>query len=431
MLIDRRRIQRLTRLVWPITEQLASPLAQLLLTPFLLHRLGAFQFGLWVLALTPLVAASSLSLGRSASLLAVVPRWAAQSRLAAVGPAVWRVLRLTAVASLAAILAIGLARSWLVPLLPTELDRPLPYLLLVAALIAMSEAENTVTNALKGLGQFKVAALSELLGRAIQLLAIFSVVTSSSGANTVIVIAISVSLLKFLIKGAALRHRLPVGPSAAHGVNDDLHVDLRSTGFWMWLQVMCGLVFYSFDRWVVGYFFGASTLAAYAICSQLAQLSHAIPAAAAQPLIPWAATRAASLTTPGTARAVIRTALMASVAAAIIPGIVMIFSEPLLRLWISPAFAMQYAGVASGLAFVFLILALNVPFFNLLIGWGQTRFASMLTVTAAGFFVLACLAFRPAQLQTVVTLKMGYAVIGLFSVVQMFRYVHRAHHRDA
>jgi O-antigen/teichoic acid export membrane protein len=428
MLINRRRIERLSRLIWPVGEQLASPLAQLLLTPFLLHRLGAFQFGLWVLALTPLIAASSLSLGRSSSLLAVVPRWAAQSRLAAVGPTVWRVLRLTAMTSLAALLFVAVAQSWLAPLLPSELEHPLRYIVLVVVLVAMSEAENTVTSALKGLGQFKVAALAELFGRSVQLLAVFSLVTGSSGASTVILIAVAVSLLKFLIKGEALRRQLPKGPVAAPDLNNDLHVDLRRTGLWMWLQVMCGLVFYSFDRWVVGYLFGASTLAAYAICSQLAQLSHAIPAAAAQPLIPWAATHAASLATPGTAKAVARTAVMAGAAASIIPLAVTLFAEPLLRLWISPAFAQQYAGIASGLGLVFLVLALNVPFFNLLIGWGQTRFASMLTVTASGFFVLACLAIRPSHLHTVVALKMGYAIIGLYSVVELFRYVHRAQH---
>ena len=57
---------------WPVIELVAMVGVQVVMTPLLLHRLGANEFGLWVLLQTALLASAALSLGASAGLLAVL-----------------------------------------------------------------------------------------------------------------------------------------------------------------------------------------------------------------------------------------------------------------------------------------------------------------------------------------------------------------------
>ena len=65
-------------------------------------------------------------------------------------------------------------------------------------------------------------------------------------------------------------------------------------GKWMWMQTLGGLLFSVVDRLVVGAAFGASDLARYSICMQLAQLVHGVQATALQPIFPWVTARLAS-----------------------------------------------------------------------------------------------------------------------------------------
>jgi hypothetical protein len=60
-----------------------------------------------------------------------------------------------------------------------------------------------------------------------------------------------------------------------------------------------------------------------------------------------------------------------------------------------------------------------VPCFNLLIAWGQTRYAAILSAVAATYFVVACIVFPPTQLTDLIWLKLGYAVVGLAAVFKV------------
>lgn len=415
---------------WSAIEQLAWPVSQLVLTPILLLRLGPEQFGFWVLALTPLIGAATLSLGRSVSLLAVVPRLCARGEHAAVRPLVVSVLALVGLTSASLLAVLFAAQHWFRPNLSTSLEQPLLYVVLMLALVAATEADSTISYTLKGLGKFRVPAQAELVARALQVAATEVAVGVGGTAVQVMAIALLAVLGKTLLKGTVLLRSLPAHLTGARMHPDAAQREIARAGIWNWLQVLSGVVFYSFDRWVVGALLGPAALGAYAICSQLAQLPHSIAAAGAQPLIPWASARADALASPHMAHKFGRAALAASLAACALPAIVAAAAPSILSLWISPAFAVQYGDTARGLGIVFALLAANVPCFNLLIAWGQTRYAAILTAVAATYFVVACFLFQPGQLADVVLLKLGYAVVGLAAVFKLVTYL-RSRHRPS
>jgi O-antigen/teichoic acid export membrane protein len=423
-----RRGWTLSPAAWSATEQLVWPLSQLWLTPLLLSRIGPEQFGYWVLALSLSIGAITLSLGRSAALVAEVSHLRANSQSALVAPLVVRVAGMVISAGALALSLWWIASLWFPAALTPAVSQPSAYVVAMAAMVVAGEIDASISGALKGLGRFRVSALSELAARGVQVVATTAFVAHGDDVLRVMVIAVFCSAGRTALKLIALRAalRTEAGARSAQPVCSPPHATLARTGFWLWLQALGGIAFYAFDRWFVGATLGPAALGAYAICNQLAQLPHSLAAAGAQPLIPWAAAQ-----TSGPSRAVGRPLAAASVALGLLPALVALAAPAILAVWISPTFAADHATTAMGLCLVFALLAANVPSFNLLIGWGHARFAGILVVAAAAAFVVACLLHPPQNLIDMVWLKLAYPVVALPGIYYVVRLVRTRDHRPA
>lgn len=399
---------------WPVAELLVTVGVQIVLTPLLLHRLGAQAFGVWVLVQTLLLAAPLLSLGASAGVLPVFSKAVQQGASAAAHAALrWlqRRVLLSAMAALAGTaLALGLG---LLPATPGPL--PAPWWLALAALawVVLTDLDGAAGSSLKAHGRFAFAAQTEAVARVLQLALTALWVQQGDSVLEPVLIAVLITLAKLVVRRAALRRHAPDDPAppstdAARATRAELAV----TGAWVWAGSLGSLVFYAFDRWFVGAWLGTSVLAAYAVCTQLAQLPHAVASAASQVLVPWAARHAAGTATSAARGGSLRM-LAAATALAALPALLLLpLVEPLLALWISPAFAIEHAALARGLALVFLVLSLNAPGYFMLLGMGRARFATAVSLASGVVFVAGAL-LLPRELWTFVALKGVFALLSL------------------
>lgn len=399
------------RPIWPVVELLATVLAQLLLTPLLLYRLGSGPFAVWVLAQTALLAASTLSLGAGTALLPALAH--ARSRGDAVGAwtAIGFFVRRTWITS--SILIVALA---LVAPLPGAFGW-LPVALATLVWTVASEFDNGFSSALKALDRFDAVAGLEVAGRAAQLTLTWIVVTDGGTALGPIVIAAGSTVFKASCKYAALRRRWPRPDMANAHLAHALPLELSAAGAWLWLGLGGGLAFHAFDRWYIGVSMGASVLAAYAVCSQLAQLPHAVVSAASQTLVPWAARQRGHMANAAVRQRVRKLLLMASLAAVLPSGLLLLLLEPLLGLWISKEFAAEQLPLARGLVLVFLLLSLNVPSYFLQFGFDLLRAQTLLVLVAGAVFVGGCLLLSPGLIGFV-------AMKGLFAVLSLSLIAH-------
>lgn len=407
---------------WPIIEQLSSPLAQVVLTPFLLYRLDPHQFGLWVIAQSIILAAPTLSMGRSVALLSVLPSCPEFDRPARTREMTRSVIRLIAILTLVLLFATlvgshaAAALSWTA--------QPTTYLVLTVLVLAVIDIETTLTCILKANRRFRDTALIELFARLAQVSLTFFMVDRGASAATVLSVLLATTLFKVFLKWAVFEQAIPA--SARQEPKEDADGErLRHVGFWTWINVLSGIGFYSFDRWAVGAYLGSAALGSYAVCSQLAQLAHTIPAAAGQVLIPWAATRSGTVAhSPMTLR--LRSVAIGAAALASLPALLLIaFGPNILSIWISPAFADQHGLLLRHLAVVFFLLTLNIPFFSLLVGLGQARYIALLTLTASACVVVITLAVSPDTPIEMANLKLIYAGITLWLIVRFFKTVKR------
>ncbi len=400
---------------WPVLELFVSVGVQVLLTPLLLHRLGAQQFGVWILVQTTLLASAALSLGASTGLLPVLAAALHRGDLAgARGAMRWLFRRVAGVAvGLLAGVAVAWSAGW-TPGLPTWAAADVwPLVLASLAWVTATELDNTAASALKAQGRFGSAARSELTARLAQLALIALLVDTGGTALWPILLSLAVTVAKFTVRLAAVRRHWPMpASSAANEASIKIVRELAIVGLWVWIGALGSLAFNAFDRWFIGAWFGASTVAAYAICTQLTQLPHAVVAAAGQVLVPWAARHAGSGGSPSSGRAGL-TLLAASTALAALPSLLLLpLLEPVLGLWISPAFAHEHLALARGLAVAFLLLCLNVPGYFLLLGTGHARFTTAVIGVCGLLFIVGAF-WLPRDLSTFVALKCAFAALAL------------------
>jgi O-antigen/teichoic acid export membrane protein len=401
---------------WPVLELMVVVAAQFVLTPLLLHRLGPEQFGVWVLVQSMLVACSVMSLGASTGLLPVLSAVVHRGDRAGAAAALSWLMRRTAVVSAVMVAGglIALERG----VLPDDLvgGRDGAWLLVLSAVVwmAATELDGALASSLKACGKFAFAARLEAAARFVQVALIALVVDGGSQALLPVLVSLAVTIGKLVFRLLALHKEGLLTPQITRAASPtgDVSRDLARTSAWLWIGLLGSLTFNAFDRWFVGAWFGASVLAAYAICVQLAQMPHAIAAAAGQVLVPWAARQGR----PGPGTDSDRRTLKIlgwTTALAALPSLVLLrFIEPLLGLWISPAFAAEHLELGRQLTLVFLLLSLNVPAYFLLLGLGYPRFSTVVIGVSGLLFVVGAM-LLPRDLSTFVNLKAFFALLSL------------------
>lgn len=404
---------------WPILEQFSAPAVQIALTPLLLSRLSVADFALYVGTVALLVASPALSHGTSTALLSTLPASLHRTHGSDIASALVRSV-LVRVAVTSALLAVVVA-AVVVTTFPT-------YALFAGSslvLLALSEIDGTLTNALKGHRRFKQCAVIEIVGRFGQLPITIAALHVQGSVTAALLASSTAVALKVVAKGLIWRrlmldaaHRDDAAADPAHDLAA-ARSELSAVGLWSCVHVLSGVAFYAFDRFAAGVLVGSAALGAYAVCSQLAQLSHAIPSAAGQILVPWAAKRRAL--TADQRRELRGVAIVATMLACIPSIVLAVTGEFVLGVWISAEFAARNATLLLHLAVVFLFLSVNVPCFYLLVGLGKTRFAAMLTLSASSLLVLAVLLVLPADVVALADMKLIYAGIALTLIWHLFR----------
>ncbi len=286
----------LSRTGWSTLDAVVGPFLSIAVSPALLHSLGSRGFGLWAFAVAIAGFGGVASLGVGVATTRYVaedlasghPQGAVETTRAALSVALGGGLLLMALCAVFAPLLAGTAfvRMGAVSEVSTAL-------VLGVALLALQEIDGVFTGALRGAQRFDSAAQVELSMRVAWIGAVIGAAWYTRDAIATLVVSNALGLLKAVIRGCA----------AQRALNGHCMIPTRSIapmqrllrfGRWMWVQTLGGLMFSVVDRLVVGAVFGASDLARYSICMQLAQLVHGVQATALQPIFPWVTARLAS-----------------------------------------------------------------------------------------------------------------------------------------
>lgn len=417
----------LANATWALVEHAWYPLLLFATTPFFLQRLGAEQYGFWMLTLAAVGLGGVLSAGTAAATVREVAAAFGRGDCANAARKVSAGLAIAAIGGcvlVALLLAMhGLAGERLLGRMGS------PALLglsaaAAAGLLWLEQLDSICTAALRGAERFALAAGIEVASKTLQI---------AGGVLAVLVwprlwmlygVLGLVALLRLLAKALAVRHCFPgqsLRPRMAGAA------ELFALARWGWVQGVGGVLFGVADRLLIGGLLGASSLAYYAIATQLAQQVHAFAAAACGALLPAMSRTQVLRDGPAAAHGMLAALGVNAAFVVILAALALGAGPTLVHWWLEPPAAEVVAGLLPWLVLAYFLLALNAAPHFILLSLGRFRYVS-LTNLSAGIVLAALLPWTIEHhgLDGVAMSRIVYGAIIMANAWPLARYIAEA-----
>lgn len=368
-----------------VADYLTQPIGMLLAAPFLLHRLGSAQYGLWMIATAAIGSGGLLSTGFSDMAVKYVAMYRGRDNWGGVVHVVQSSLALNL--TLGSIMAVALWAA--TPFAGLHIFRIQPALQPVfvqsihigsIALIVRS-LDSIFVSVLRAYEQYRPAVQITVLARALAIIGAVILVARGHGIVSIMVAMLLVNTVGMVLQAAAVRST--VGPvSFRPSWSNELLPAISPFGCYGWLQALSGIIFGQVDRLIVGALLGASPVAYYSICTQAAQAIHGLVASGFHFLFPHLSAKLSTMSLRELAP-VIKTAFWANLGLAVLFCLPLAaLSHPILSAWMGPVFAARMAPVLSLTALSFGFVGLNVTGHYTLMALGAIRYVTFVNLLA-------------------------------------------------
>jgi O-antigen/teichoic acid export membrane protein len=407
---------------WSTAEYLFYPVLMLVATPVLVATLGTAGFGLLMLtnAIAGIGTAGSLGMG-AATIKFVSSAMGRDDRAGAV-----RVVRTTLGLMLLGTAFIAIVIAVAAPYLAGSVfskmgERGEVTLALMFAafnLVAM-QTDGVYAAGLRGLERFGTAARLEI---AFKLGAVAVAMAAAWVSRDVVAVLAATGaclVASALAKGWMLGRVLGGSVLRVEIADRTLLRTVLGFGWWNWLSGIGSLLFVHADRLLIGALVGAKAVGYYAVCTQLAQQVHALPAASMAFLFPLISRKLSSADASSLAR-VRDYGVAVNLAISLALGVGMILFGPyLLALWMGRDFAAESSAILLWLTVAYFVLALNVAPYYLLLGKNEARYVSVANLAGGGMGLVAAVILLP--MLGVIGAAQARLVLGLTTLANYWR----------
>lgn len=426
-MISRKKFARLRPLAlkasWSVAEQAVSPLLLIVLTPYLLGQLGIEQYGLWMLVMALVGMGQLASLGAGTAVIkhvsADLEKGEYADAVATVRAAVAIVLAGGGIVTLVAAVAAPLIAQTLFSKMGSVASVS-PVIALGFLLMLVQELDNVFASALRGAQRFDLSARVEFLTRVVWCLGVVVLAWLYQSLTAILGGIFVLSVIKAGFKAYQVNRLFMVKTCHVPCFERSFIKRVAIFGKWQWVQSFGGMLFSVADRILIGSIFGATDLARYSICLQLAQFTHAIPAVAAQVVFPWLSAKIAK-GQQTEHLSLYKSAIYAGSVCSLLPAAVFLVSPQLLNAWLGTQFYVGNIELELLLVFAYGILAFNVPAHYFLMGLGRIRFLSLVNLAAGLLSVLLSLILAPLGLIWFSAAKILFGLLILVNFVELKR----------
>jgi O-antigen/teichoic acid export membrane protein len=393
------RFKSMSNGLFAAAEFAAPQIGLLLAAPVLLRHLGAAQLGIWMLASAVVSSGSLLSQGFGDAAVKYIAMYRGRKDEQGIARVIRGMLAINTF--LGGVLSLGLmlfapyVAHHIAHLEPASQQGCIVALRIGAALLFLRSIDGVSTGALRGLEQYGVAARISMGSRLGALLAAVILAMNSHGVAAIMVATLCITTAALIAQAVAvIRHT--TGVIFLPSLHRETMKMIADFGCYSWLQSIAALVFGQADRLVVGIFLGAPAVAVYGICTQAAQPIHGLIGAGFHVLFPKISARS-EISMPAQLKPMIVSAFKTNLALAALFALpVILFSRPLLTLWMGRDFAHQGAPVLAILATGFAFLALNVTAHYASLAFGMVRSVTAFSLAAGAVMLAAMYLLTPS-----------------------------------
>jgi O-antigen/teichoic acid export membrane protein len=409
--------RHLTNAGFGALDYISYPLGMLLVAPVVLHRLGAAEYGLWMIATSVVSAGGIIASGFCDACTQRVAQLRAKSDLNAMPHAVQSMLAINVL--FGSVLAFGtwIAAPYAAPRIAVAHVTPaaecLMALRIASVLILFRAMESVGVGVQRAFERYRETVQISTVVRLLTLAA--AAVLAFFGFRTVSILAATGIFLvagafaqlrqaSKLLDGASMRPRFRPG---------ETNVLLRR-GVFVWLQALGAVVFGQLDRILLGTYLGALVVAPYSLCVQFAHPIYGLTASALNFLFPYLSGRASTHKRAELRGTLLKAFACNAVLVACPAAMLLIFGQQLIRIWAGPAVAQSAAQILPPIVLGSAFVGLGVTGTYALQALGLFRTVAYISLVGrAAMLLLMVVMLRHGGLQGLATSRLFYGSIAL------------------
>jgi len=381
-------------------DYLLAPSLMILATPFLVSRLGLDRYGIWMLANALVGTVAVVPMGLGDATVKFVSSY--RGRGGAHGGGVVRVVRSTLTVStlLGVLVATVVITSapWLAgavfKIASQDHALTIRAIQLAGVGLAIRSVDSVFLSTLRGYERYDLAASVAMAVRIATVGGAVALVAAGYGLVEILLNTLAVTLVGTVAQ-VILSRRLVAGLTLWPLLDRAALREVFGFGMYSWVQGLGGMIFGQADLLLIGAILGSTQLAYYAVCVQLAQQIHGLPAATFSFLFPLISSRYENSGRAGLRKLFRRYVTLNVVFAAVLAAPLILWGRPILTLWMGAEFASHASVLLAILGAAYALLSMNVVPHNTLLGLGQVRFVSIANLAGGALSLIGVAALLP------------------------------------
>jgi O-antigen/teichoic acid export membrane protein len=355
--------RHLTNAGYGVLDYVSYPLGMLLVAPIVLHRLGAAEYGLWMIATAIISAGGIIASGFCDACIQRVAHLRGAEEFGVMPETVRSMLGINSVLGLTLALGVWIAAPIAVPHIADSRFTPTSECLLsirISSLLVLVRAiESVFVGTQRAFEQYRATVQ---ISTAVRLL------TLSTAAVLALLkqgtVAILAATAVFLVLGTYLQFRQARKFLGTNSIwprfqSAETHFLLRR-GVFVWLQALGSVVFGQFDRILLGSYLGALAVTPYTLCVQFAHPIFGLTASSLNFLFPYLSGRASTVSATFLRRTLLKAFACNLIMVACAAGMLLVFGNSLIRIWAGPAVAQSASRILPPIVLGSALMGLSV-----------------------------------------------------------------------
>lgn len=415
--------RHLTNALYGALDYASYPFGMLLVAPIVLHKLGASEYGLWMIATAVISAGGIIASGFCDASLQRVAQLRSTGDTGSMARAVRSALGINlmwgfALAALAWVAA-PYAALRVAGAHATSVKECLVALRIGAVLILVRSIESVGVSTHRAFENYRGTVQ---ISAAVRLLTLASAgMLAATGHRTVSILWMTGV---FLAAGSYMQFRQLrafLGPVSLWPAIEPKETRfLLGVGIFVWVQALGSVVFGQFDRILLGVDMGALALAPYALCIQFAQPIFGLTASGLHFLFPYLAGRAATIS-----RTALRQTLLKAFACNLLlvacgAGLLLLTGERLLKIWAGPTVAQSAARIFAPIVLGSALMGLSVTGTYALQALGHFRTVALVSLGGRAVMLMVMIyLLHHMGLRGLATARTWYGAIALLVYVPL------------
>jgi O-antigen/teichoic acid export membrane protein len=374
-----------------VMDYISYPVGMLLVAPVVLHRLGAAEYGLWMIATAVISAGSIIASGCCDACIQRVASLRGNGNFILMSQTVRSMLGINIALGSVLAIAVWIAAPYAAVHIVTSSHTPLKECVISLRIASVC----ILARAIEGVGvgvrrSFENYRGAVYISTGIRLFILVSAAVLALFRQTIVSILMVTGFALFL--GVWLQFLQPRKLFGNAVLLPDFHPAetraLLGKGVFAWLQAVGGVVFSQFDRILLGVSLGALAVAPYSLCVQFAHPLLGFSTYGLNFIFPHISSRAGTISSSGMRRMLLKAFICNLLLVAFGASILLLVGDHLIRAWAGPAVALSAARILPPVVLGSALMGLSVTGTYAMQALGHFRTVAYLSVAGKACMLL-------------------------------------------